>query len=270
MTRSVAVSALLCAAAAATAGGPVTELDCGANTRLLDSHFARYGYLPTRSIIRDNAGIRIWLPTATPGVGQTGLYSYFAVAGDFEFSANYELLDLPPPQGGYGASVAIVVDSQGPGGSVTLARGQAPQQSPGYLVTRGLPGDVGPTYETNHYPSTAKAGRLVLRRAKAEVTCLVSDGPAAELRELCRLPFVPDTVRQVRLYGDAGGSRTAVDARLTRIKLTATEIAGGAPVFEPPQSHWLLWAGGGGVAAAGALLAVQKRRRRWPWRDDAG
>jgi hypothetical protein len=128
---SVLVAGLVAGVASAGPGDPVTAVDCAANPRLLDSHFARYGYLPGRSIVRDNLGLRIWLPTATAGVGQTGLYSFFAMAGDFEFSATYQVLELPPPQGGYGASFGIVVDTQGRGGSVTLARGQALKQPPG-------------------------------------------------------------------------------------------------------------------------------------------
>jgi hypothetical protein len=254
-------AALLLAAPAAFGGNPVAELDCAADTRLLDSHFARYGYRTTRSVVRDNRGVRIWLPTATAGVGQTGLYSYFALAGDFEVSAAYELLDLPPPQAGYGASCGIAVDTQGAGGSVALARGQAPKQPPGYVVTRGLPGDGGPKYETAYHPSAARAGRLVLRREKAAVVCLAADGPAAELRELCRVPFVPDTVRQVRVFADPGGSKTAVDVRLTQVRVRAAEIAGGVPTFDPRHGTGWWWVAGGGCATAAAVLVIHRRRR---------
>src|SRR5205823_1978680 len=136
--------------------------------RLLDSHFARYGKIAGRAVVREPKGVRIWLPTATAGLDQTGLYSYFAVAGDFEFSAAYEVVELPPPQGGYGASVGIAVDTQGPGGSVSLARGQAVKKEPGYIVSRGKLGEGGLKYETTFYPSTAKAGRVAVRRQKGE------------------------------------------------------------------------------------------------------
>src|SRR4051812_5635044 len=131
MSRALASIALLVAVAAARGGDPVAALDAGADVRLLDSHFARYGYVPARTVVRDTHGVRIRLPSGVPNIGQTGLYSYFSVAGDFEFSATYELIDLPAPRGGYGVSCGIAVDTQGPGGSVAVARGQPPKQKPG-------------------------------------------------------------------------------------------------------------------------------------------
>lgn len=259
----------LCAAAAVQAGEMNVQVDGGANVRLLDSHFARYGYQPARTIVRETHGVRIRLPSGATGIGQTGLYSYFAVAGDFEVSAAYDLLDLPPPRGGYGVSCGIAVDTQGPGGMIALTRGQALKQQPGYTVTRGLPGDVGTKYETTHHPSTAKTGRLVLRREKAEVICLGADGPTAGPKELARLPFVNATVRQVRVFADPGGSDTAVDVRLTQVKVRAEEIAGGVPKLEPSTGfNWWL-AGGGCLAATVAVVAIRRKRRgQWPWSEE--
>jgi hypothetical protein len=262
------IPALILTSVVAAGGDPAAVLDCAADVRRLDSHFARYGYQPARSIVRDGRGVRIRLPAGVTNVGQTGLYSYFALAGDFEVSAAYELADLPPPQAGYGISCGIAVDTQGPGGSVAVARGQAPKQPPGYVVTRGLPGDGGTKYETTYYPSSAKAGRLALRREKAEVVCLVADAPGQEVRELCRVPSVAGTVRQVRLFADPGGSKAAVDARLTQVRVTAAEITGGVPAREARGGAGWWVTGLGCSAAAVALLAVRRRRRgQWPWSD---
>jgi hypothetical protein len=242
-------------------------IDCAADGRLLDSHFARYGYQPTRTIVHEAQGIRIYLPALTQSVEQTGLYSYFAVAGDFDVAANYEVLGMPKPQSGYGVSCGIAVDTKGPGGMVAITRGETVGKGSTYVVTRGKQ-EAGETkYDSTFYPTTAKTGRLILRREKADVICLAADGPQAEPRELIRLPFVPDTIRQVRLFGDLGGSHTSLDARLTQIQIRAVEIAGGVPKYEPPRPWgWGWWAGLGsvGVVAVG-LMGFRFRSGRWPW-----
>src|SRR5262245_36903256 len=121
MSRAVIVVVVVfLTAMTARAGEPTDVVDCAADVRLFDSHFARYGYQPTRTIAKEPKGVRIRLPARAVNVVQTGLYSYFSLAGDFEVTADYELIDLPPPQGGYGVSCGIGVDTLGPGGMVAL------------------------------------------------------------------------------------------------------------------------------------------------------
>jgi len=253
--------------ASAVAGEMNSLLDCSADPRLFNTHFARYGYLQFRSIVVERSGVRIWLPSATPNIGQTGLYSFFALAGDFEYSVAYELLDVAQPQGGYGATCGIAIESEIEGHSVAIARGISPGNGSCYTVTRGQPGEEGVKYDGKFCPSTAKTGRLVLQRANDETVCLAADG-MQEPRELCRIPFNNRTVRKVRIFADAGGSKTAVDGRFTQIRLRADEIAGGVPKLQPPKDWKWWWIGGGCGLATVSLVALRQRRlRRWPWSE---
>ncbi|HKI37076.1 MAG TPA: hypothetical protein VKA46_34805 [Gemmataceae bacterium] len=267
LSRHVWAAALLVTGLAvvlpARAGGDPAELDCAANARLFDSHFGRYGYLPQRSIIREARGLRFWLPAQTKGVSQTGLYSYFVLAGDFEVSATYELLALPPPQGGYGVFLGIGAETEGPGGNVSLVRGHWPEQGSNYALICGRASAGGPLqYETTFFPTSSRSGRLLLRREKAEAVGLVADGPGEPPRELCRVPFTGGTVRSVRLFADPGGSPTALDARLSGVVVRAEEITGGVPKREARGrgGWWLLGAAALAVVAALSLLVA---RRKW-------
>jgi hypothetical protein len=255
---------------AAPAADLVATLDCGADSRLLDSHFGRYPSQSPWRIVREGSAIRFYLPALVQSVGQAGLYSYFSVAGDFEFSAGYELINIQTPKTGYGVTCGIVVDSKGPAGTISLGRGETIGQGPAYVVSRGQPDPdaVGRTkYDGSNYPAKAKTGRLILRRENKDVICLAADGPQEEPRELCRLPFTADTIRQVRLFADPGDSHTTVDARLTQAQVRAVEIAGGLPKYEPPrQWGWWWWAGGGcAIALAGTVLGLRYRMGRWLW-----
>ncbi len=253
----------LATSSASSAEAPQVELNCVSDRRLLVTHFARYGYWPARTIILETQGVRFWLPSGVKGVGQTGLYSYFALAGDFEVSASYELISLPPPRSGYGVTVGLSVDTDGADGSVSLARGYLLTEGSGYVVSWSKPSDDGMHYDGRHYPTQMNRGRLVLRREKKELICLVEDEPHGERHELYRVPFTDRTVRKVRIFADPGGSPTKLEARLANLTFRAEEIAGGIPQREQNTSGWwLLLVFGTGVSIALSFWFWRIRRSK--------
>jgi hypothetical protein len=256
-----AMAAGLLAVPAVFADNVKTELDCAANSRILHTHFGPYGYYPKTCVMRQSKGVRFWLP-ADEGVEQTGLYSYAALAGDFEVSALYDWDNVPAPQKGYGASCGIAVEALGSGATLSLARGHliGKGQGQGYVVTRGEPGEKGVRYELAHFsPTRAKSGRLLLRREKTELVCLAADDIRSEPRELCRIPFTDATVRPVRLFADTGGSPTGLDARLSMILLRGDEVATGLVKHDQGGGMgW--WLAGGGVIIAAAVLVIRRMR----------
>jgi hypothetical protein len=237
------------------------DLDFAGDFRLFDTHFARYGPGAAKSLGRESLGARFRLPAAAKK-DQVGWYSYFALAGDFEVAADYSWISVSSPTAGYGVTCGVAVDSQVTGESVSLARGHLMGKGGGYVVTVGRPGEGGTKYETTHYPTQTKNGRLAMRREQAELVCLAADGPKEPLRELTRVAFTEGTVRPVRLFADRGGSPTALDAWLGRLHVKAAEIAGGAPRTEAGDGigWWPAAAAVPVVAAAGLLLARRRKR----------
>jgi hypothetical protein len=208
-------------------------LDCAANDRLFDTHFTRFGPSATKGILRDGKGIRFKLPPMKDP-GHTGLYSYVVLAGDFEISARFEWAGVPIPKTGYGASAGITVDTDGPAGSLSLARANLPKVGGSFVIIRGQPGPKGPTFDTSHEATRAAKGRLVIRREKAELICFVAEGDG-EPHEFRRVPFAETTVRQVRIYADPGGSDTELDARIFDFRIFAEEITGNVPERDKPR-----------------------------------
>jgi hypothetical protein len=257
------VTFALCAASVGAAD-MAAELDCIVKPQLLDRYFARYGHVPTKTIVREQRIVRFRLPAVAKGVGQTGLYSYFALAGDFEVSAAFEVVAVPTPQKGYGASCGIGLDTDGPDGSVGLQWQNQKGRVPAFGVVRGIPLKERALLDWNevHYhPTKAKTGKLVLRREKADLICLVSENLRDQPREIFRVPFTQATVRKLRLYADSGGSPTSVDARLGNIVIKAEEITGGIPLRERPSNWWWWLIFLTLVALAVAGLVIRRRQQ---------
>src|SRR5262245_10117665 len=235
-------AALLMAAGASRGGEMKAELDAVADNKILDARFARSGFEPLKSVSRDAHWVRFRMPANA--TEQTSLYSYFALAGDFEISVNYEQIAVAAPKKGYGASWGIATDVDAGKDSiiVSLARGFRSDGSTGYLVTRGVHSEEGRMhFKTDVYPTTAKRGVLMMRREKDRIICLAANDLKSDVEELCKVPFSARTVNKVRLFADTGGSGTGLDARLGNLKIRAEEITGGIPQRDQAGSGWLMY-----------------------------
>ncbi len=263
-------AALVMAAPGALAGAPAdaakAELDSTKDPRLFESHFGRYGYLPERTVARGPGTVRFLFPAPTKGRGPAGLYSYFALAGDFELSAVYELLSPAWPTSGRAACVGFTADTEGPGGSIALVRGHWPDRGSGYALIRRQKSSGGLAQEMSFFPSAARRGRLVLRREGGDVIALMKESPG-EAQELGRVPFTDGTVRKVLLHADPGDAPAAFEVRLGGLVVRGEEITGGIPAKD--GRAWRGWwaVGVGGLVAGGLSLYVACRRwRAGRWR----
>jgi hypothetical protein len=242
------------------------ELDSNVSFRVFDTHFARFGYEPLKSMRRDGDWLHFQLPAEVDK--ETGLYSYVGLAGDFEMEVSYSWNILPEPKPGRNISCGIAAEGVRSTGEVRLSRsfGTAPAKS-GYAVRKRLPVDRKSIDKTEFYYAVSRFvpdGRLMLRRVKDEMICLASNNKG-ELQELDRFPFTPGTIRILRIYANPGASpTTGLDLRLGNFRLRAGEITGGFPVRERRGAFpWWLVSGTSflAVAAGGWLIARRQRRK---------
>jgi hypothetical protein len=222
----------------------------------LRARFGSYGHRPRQSIFQEPSGFRFRLPEQ--GVPQTGLYSYFALAGDCEVTLSYELLNVPLPRGGYGSGVGLAFDLAGDGRGV-IQRLIRPGEGNGYVL-QIVPGEHDrDRKEVDRFvPAETTHGRIGLRRVKNELIFLKADTSDSSLQEIDRLPFTERTIRAVRVFADPGGSPTALDVRVSAIEIHAAEIASGVPRSEETGWSWG-WLWPLVVAVGGTLLF-------WVWR----
>ncbi|MCI0680519.1 MAG: hypothetical protein L0Y71_00325 [Gemmataceae bacterium] len=254
-------------AGTAAPGEMKMALDSTTDPRLFAVRFARYGYNPMKTISIDpKGGVRFQLPAATPAVQETMLYSFFALAGDFEIVAGYEWTNVTSPREGHGVRCGfeVVVEGDPTPASMTIERGQWPEaKRDGYLVYRGTLNAEKKRMSNEEYfePAKARKGKLAMRREKDEIVCLAANSPKEELRELCRLPFTERTIRKIRLFVDQGGSPTTLDIKFPEFCVRAEEITGGIPRRDQPfgWGRWLMW---GGFAVVGTVLFILYRREK--------
>lgn len=251
------VVVILLAAWSGTAGRADELRVDTSNYSMLRTRFGTYGHRPRQTIVPELTGFRFRLPA--DGFAQTGLYSFFALAGDCEATLTYELLDVPQPRGGYGSGVGLAFDLAGDGRAV-IQRLIRPAEGNGYVLQLA-PGEFGRNMkEADRFvPAESTHGRIGLRRVQSELIFLSADTPDGPLQEIDRLPFTERTLRAVRFFADPGGSPTALDVRMSTIEIHAAEIASGVPRSEQQGWDWRwLWAI---VLAAGGTLLF------WVWRS---
>jgi hypothetical protein len=239
------------------AGDMKASLDCGANPKLLGSHFRIYP-AGAKAVQLEPQGLRFWLTADTKKPEKTYLYSLFALAGDFELSVAFEWSPVAVPKDGYGVSCGIEIETDKL--SVALARGNFPRDGSAFAVTRGSLIGQQKKYDNEYFATNHKQGTMVLRRVKGELHCLTSEG-AGELRELCSVnPFPVETVRRVLFFADPGGAPTSMDARLTQIHLRAEEITTDIPRSETAGSSLVWWLTAGAVLCLVIIAFLRFRR----------
>jgi hypothetical protein len=254
----IAALAVVFLAAPVRAAEMKDHLDFAAKVEWLKSHFRDYGQDTVKTVFFEPQGLRFWLETTTKDATQSGLYSYFTLAGDFEISADYEWRTVTEPKAGYGVSCGIAVDSEGK--TVALARAFVIGKGDVFRVSKKVPGK---DWQNEEFPAKAVKGKLVLRRVKAKVTCLASDGDG-ELEELGdKIPFTGASVRKLRLFADPGNVPNALDARLIDIHVRAEEIKSDIPLRER-ESNLVWWLTVGSLVFAAVAGYLGYRR----WQDD--
>ena len=183
------------------------------------------GSPPDQHFAIEPGGLRITVPDDSD-------VDYFAadvkvrVKGDFRITARYVILNMPPPQGGFGSGVSLwVEDAQGERAAVERRhrereghvfgsyRGRC-QQDGTYLHSA-------PLRETS---SEALSGWLRLARVGKEIRYQVAGPHVERFTQIHEEEFTDDEVVRVRVVVQTGGSSTGVDAICSYFDVQAEEV----------------------------------------------
>ncbi len=209
---------------------------------LIDQDFRGAGDLPPGFILygeegaairRDDEGLRVTLPAPRKGRDVAGVTLPMRVAGDFEITTGYELLEANRPTAGHGVGFEL---------SLTIDTPR--RQSLGFSrLTRVKEGDVywsarvttdendKQQYQHKSSSTNARSGRMRLVRSGEVVTYWAADGASGVFQRLFDQHLGTEDVTSIRLAASPGWAANPVDIRIKGLRVRARgagEVGAGA------------------------------------------
>lgn len=229
-------------------------------------------------------GVRVKPPPLPAAKADASAYwardSRFAVAGDFEVSARFDLSAAGPPGAGI-TEVGFGLRTDSGVGSVFAGCGVAGREGPRYTVNRENPTRLGPRTDVQRVAAGGRPCRIAVRRTGPELTVTAHEDGQPGPVELVRFPFPPGETPRVRIWSyQHGPPPAAVDALVSELTVKAGRIlssdgaavadSGGEPVVmgglpaAPRSRKWRLLGLAAIVAVVGgaAIFVVRSRSNR--------
>jgi hypothetical protein len=186
-------------------------------------------------------GLRITLPANRPEHYPVEVVTTFALGGDFEITAAYELLSATQPADGYGVGVALnVADNKQRTKFAKIARVLLVKAG-SVFQAESWNNHVKNGYRARTKPTESRLGRLRLVRKGPSLRYLAAEGTAGDFQEVsAQDDFGTDDLAHIHLVvADSGSPGNAVDARLVDFTIRAASLNPDptqpvAPAAEPP------------------------------------
>lgn len=283
--HKIAVILCLFFAASPLAAQPQADKDAYhdfRNKRPLTPAFRFGGFDPESEIKPENEGLRVTLPAERGQHFLSEVNANFPVAGDFEFTATYQILSANRPTKGYGVGVNLTISTVAePKKFGKLCRMMRVKEGSVYLA------ESWPKYRQKTKNTDLMAGQLRLTRIGPTLYFLISEAAGQPFELLWELKdYGGDDIGYAGFQvSDSGEPGNPVDARLIDLRMrlgkieadkmtNVAELAVAAPVDvnAPPADEpavtmpWRLIMFGGFVAVPLLVLllvaAVMLLRRR--------
>ncbi len=203
----------------------------------LQTMFGVYG--PPAAVSFGPGGVMLWCARDSKQFSPIGLYSNFALAGDFEITLTY---NVSPPRGsarGVSGRAGLALDAEHPVWHTSIEWGSFDGRGLGYALSNTKADEQAAEEDKLRFvPSRANKGRIGLRRHGEEIVFLAAPNNAAPLSELERMPFTSGAIRTVRFFANVDPSGREFRATLSNIELHADEITGGVPADAGTTGRW--------------------------------
>jgi hypothetical protein len=186
------------------------------NKRPISDAFRLGGFDPESEIKTENEGLRITLPAERGQHFLSEINANIVIAGDFEFTATYEILSAAAPLMGYGVGVNLTVSTAEPSKKFgKLCRVLRPKEGSVYLA------ESWPKYQMRTSDTEAMTGQLRLARIGAALVFLVSDGAGQEFQQIWEIAdYGRDDIGYAGFQvSDSGEPGNPVDVRLIDLRL---------------------------------------------------
>ena len=200
-------------------------------------------------------GSRAFLPSGRVGRPPLKIAVLVHVVGDFEVVAQYATAKLPHPTTNIGSNNVEIAISSPDGFATCFRSNEAGSRGDGYGFYLDYADQRDSVFQ--HFPTTATAGQLAIRRTGNKLTFLQGDVRGSFV-ELGSLVFGSRPITEVALQALANRTTDGLDVRFERLEIRADKIL---RLHEPykPGLNWWLW----GPAAAAATVLAAWAIRRW-------
>jgi hypothetical protein len=170
-------------------------------------------------------GFRCTLPPGFDPVRYCGLRLRFDLRGDFEITAGFQILSLPPGERGTHPGAKICLRDGQQEGAI-LERLHLHDGTKNFSACRVRAKGEEKVYDCRNTPTEATSGRLRLRRAGTMIHYLFAPGDSKEFVELWATDFPETEIQQVELAAQAGGAPTGIDVLWTDLDVQADALVG--------------------------------------------
>ncbi len=207
----------------------------------------------------EETGLRVTIPagrSAGPAHrNPVGVVLGNAVAGDFDISCGYEIVQMELPQKGWGVGFELFVMTDTPTQEAfALERMLRPDGANVYLCSRNTSLNGKREFLIKHVPAAGTTGRLRLTRTGRELTAWCAEG-GGDYRELGRYDLGPENLTTVRFAANPGVGLNAIDVRIGDVKVHYDPTAVAAAFAWWVREGWLARAESIGFGLTLALLA---------------
>ncbi len=170
-------------------------------------------------------GFRCTLPPGFNPIRYCGLRLRFDLRGDFEVTASYEILSLPPGVRGSHPGVKLTVRDA----HEEVAMMERQHLHDGREIVnayRSWPEGGKKRYDVRAMPTDARSGRMRLERSGTTIRFLSAVGDSEEFVELWATEFPPNDIEQIDLAAQTGAAPTGIDMVWTDLDIQADALVG--------------------------------------------
>jgi hypothetical protein len=207
-----------------------------------------------RYIKREKEGLCISLPPDMPNRPPAGFVWQNRVAGDFEVTLTYEILEAETPRAGKPAELVVFApfESEEPREWVAMARSVSPGAENEFAAYHGRTHPDGEwKLERKAFAAAAPTGKLLLKRTGSTIAYLAAENGSDELQERHREPCGTGDVLWIRVSAENGGALTAYSVRIPELKVKSGDEAPAGRAERGAQRRWTAI-----VVAAAILIAL--------------
>ena len=172
----------------------------------------------------DERGLRFTIPN---GLGEgPAVATKFAIRGDFEITATFEVLSKLRPDVGYGMGADMVIKPPGVWDKfASISRFSKTDDTVFSMVHKDKVGEK-ENWNAKIHPTQATSGRLRLVRVGPTLHYQLAEGDAKIFHEMFVSEYGAEDLEFVRISATTGGSKKAVDLLWKDLSVRAEELPG--------------------------------------------